>query len=300
MPEGHVIHRLAAQLNQLFAGHALRVTSPQGRFAEEAGALTGDMLDRAEAWGKHLFLSFGNPRNPHRRADHIIHIHLGLIGTMAVEPFTGGQPRGQVRLHLHRIDAEGGEDMCTWGNAMEANLRGPQWCRLITDEEMDAAVAKLGADPLRSTDPEVDPENAAKLAELDDFLSRSRRTIGSVLMDQARYAGVGNIYRAETLFRLGIHPDVRACDLAAEERESIWQDLVELMAEGEASGRIDTVRPEHTPEAMERAPRKDDHGGEVYVYRRAGQPCYVCGEEISHRVVQGRNLFWCPGCQPLA
>ena len=72
------------------------------------------------------------------------------------------------------------------------------------------------------------------------------------------------------------------------------------MAEGEASGRIDTVRPEHTPEAMSRAPRKDDHGGEVYVYRRAGQPCYVCGEEISHRVVEGRNLFWCPGCQPVA
>ena len=49
------------------------------------------------------------------------------------------------------------------------------------------------------------------------------------------------------------------------------------------AGRIDTVRPEHTPEAMGRPPRVDRHGGEVYVYRRAGQPCLVCGYAGSHR-----------------
>ena len=48
---------------------------------------------------------------------------------------------------------------------------------------------------------------------------------------------------------------------------------------------------------MGRDPRKDDNGGEVYVYRRAGLPCYICGTPISHRVVEGRNMFWCPGCQ---
>nr|WP_235700741.1 zinc finger domain-containing protein [Corynebacterium auriscanis] len=48
---------------------------------------------------------------------------------------------------------------------------------------------------------------------------------------------------------------------------------------------------------MERAPRVDDHGGEVYVYRRAGQPCLVCGDGVQHAVVEGRNLFWCPTCQ---
>jgi len=48
---------------------------------------------------------------------------------------------------------------------------------------------------------------------------------------------------------------------------------------------------------MAREPRKDDHGGEVYVYRRAGLPCYVCGAPVSQRVMEGRNLFWCPVCQ---
>jgi len=65
------------------------------------------------------------------------------------------------------------------------------------------------------------------------------------------------------------------------EFDAIWSDLSELMRDGVDVGRIDTVRPEHTPEAMGREPRKDDHGGEVYVYRRAGQPCYVCGTPIS-------------------
>jgi endonuclease-8/formamidopyrimidine-DNA glycosylase len=73
-----------------------------------------------------------------------------------------------------------------------------------------------------------------------------------------------------------------------------------LMAEGVRVGRIDTVRPEHTPEAMGRPPRVDDHGGEVYVYRRAGLPCLVCGTPVAAAQVAARNLFWCPGCQPSA
>ena len=63
------------------------------------------------------------------------------------------------------------------------------------------------------------------------------------------------------------------------------------MRDGVDVGRIDTVRPEHTPEAMGREPRKDDHGGEVYVYRRAGQPCYVCGTPISETVDGGSQPF---------
>jgi formamidopyrimidine-DNA glycosylase len=78
----------------------------------------------------------------------------------------------------------------------------------------------------------------------------------------------------------------------------MWDDLVELMEEGVRTGRIDTVRPEHTPEAMGRGARVDDHGGEVYVYRRTGQPCHVCGRPVRTAVLDSRNLFWCSHCQP--
>ena len=63
------------------------------------------------------------------------------------------------------------------------------------------------------------------------------------------------------------------------------------------AGRIDTVADEHTPEAMGRDPRVDRHGGEVYVYRRTGQPCLVCGTEIRTTMLEGRTMYWCPRCQ---
>ena len=63
------------------------------------------------------------------------------------------------------------------------------------------------------------------------------------------------------------------------------------------AGRIDTVRDAHLPEATGRAPRVDRHGGEVYVYRRPGQPCHVCSGEVRRGDLAGRNLYWCPTCQ---
>jgi formamidopyrimidine-DNA glycosylase len=117
-------------------------------------------------------------------------------------------------------------------------------------------------------------------------------------MDQSVLAGVGNVYRAEVLFRHRMHPHRPGHTLRRGQFEQIWDDLVELMADGVRTGRIDTVRLEHTPEAMGRPPRVDDHGGEVYVYRRTGQPCLVCGARVRTEVLQGRNLFWCSRCQP--
>ena len=106
-------------------------------------------------------------------------------------------------------------------------------------------------------------------------------------MDQAVLAGVGNVYRAEVLFRHKIHPLRPGRTLRVGQWRAMWADLVDLMAEGVRTGRIDTVRPEHTPEAMGRPPRVDDHGGEVYVYRRTGQPCLVCGTHDPHRRARG-------------
>ncbi|AHI02554.1 DNA glycosylase [Corynebacterium falsenii DSM 44353] len=289
MPEGHVIHRLARLLNDAFAGEPVSVSSPQGTFAQQAAQLDGHVLERAEAWGKHLFIHFapgnggasgtvggaGAVLGPER----IVHIHLGLIGTFRLQP-ADVPVTGQIRLLIS-------------DGTTVAHLHGPQWCRLITEEERDAAVAKLGADPLRPTD----PDNLATLDDVHARVARSKRSLGSLLMDQKLYAGVGNIYRAEVLFLLGISPDRAGVGASREDKEQIWELLTDLMAQGEASGRIDTVRPEHTPEAMGREPRKDDHGGEVYVYRRAGQPCLVCGTPIATAVVEGRNLFWCPTCQ---
>lgn len=269
MPEGHTLHRLALDLTEAFGGRPVRVGSPQGRFAAEAAQLDGQVLDGADAWGKQLFLEFPGER--------YIHIHLGLYGKLALTPYAGApaDPVGQVRVRLVNETAY-------------ADLRGATACDLWTRAQLEACVAKLGPDPLRD---DADPERAWAR------ISRSRAPIAGLLMDQGVLAGVGNVYRAELLYRHRLDPMRPGNTLARRQWQAMWDDLVVLMHDGVKRNRIDTVRAEHTPEAMGRPPRVDDHGGEVYVYRRTGQPCLVCGRPVRTTELQGRNLFWCAGCQ---
>jgi endonuclease-8 len=268
VPEGHTLRRLADELDVAFGGRPAHVGSPQGRFAADAEQLDGSLLVGAESAGKHLFVEFTGER--------YIHVHLGLIGKFDVREGAAPPPVGMVRLRIQNATAY-------------ADLRGATQCDLITREKRNDIIAKLGPDPLRA---DADPGKAWAR------ISKSHRTIGELLMDQTVLAGVGNVYRAEILYRHKVHPLRPGNTMRRSKWDAMWADLVELMAYGVLTGRIDTVRPEHTPEAMGRPPRVDDHGGEVYVYRRTGQPCLVCGTKIRTQELAGRNLFWCSQCQP--
>jgi len=267
LPEGHTLHRLAFELTEAFGGHAISSSSPQGRFGAGAARVDGRVLERTEAWGKHLLIDFRGLRER-------VHIHLGIYGSFVIAG--AEQPVvGQVRWRL----ATG---------STTADLRGPTVCELLEPEAADALIDRIGPDPLRA---DADPEKAWLR------ISSSRAPIATLLMDQRVLAGVGNVYRAELLFRHRVDPDLAGVDLDHETFTAMWADLSTLMRAGVRTGRIDTVDPEHEPEAMGRDPRVDDHGGEVYVYRRTGQPCLVCGTAVCTRVHAGRNLFWCPRCQ---
>jgi DNA-formamidopyrimidine glycosylase len=274
MPEGHTLRRLADALGTTFGGRVLSVSSPQGRFAAEAALLDRSVLTGADSAGKHLFLDF--------EGDRVVHVHLGLYGRFDITPGPAAAPVGQVRLRLAAGDD--GRDPAY------ADLRGATRCDLVTSAQRTAAMAKLGPDPLQ---PGADPEPAWQR------ISVTHRPIGELLMDQQVISGVGNVYRAEVLFRHRLHPLRPGRTLRRGQFHALWEDLVGLMAEGVRVGRIDTVRPEHTPEAMGRPPRQDTRGGEVYVYRRTGQPCYVCGTMIRTGELAGRNTYWCPRCQPV-
>jgi endonuclease-8 len=269
MPEGHTLHRLAGELTATFGGRVVEVSSPQGRFAGSAALVDGQVLVGAEAWGKHLLVAFPDER--------FVHIHLGLYGKFDVRADVPvvPEPVGQVRLRLATDTAY-------------ADLRGATVCELLTAAERDLVVARSGPDPLRA---DADPGIAW------ERIRRSKAPIGGLLMDQSVLAGVGNVYRAEVLFRHRMDPYRPGNTLRVGQWCAIWDDLVELMQEGVRTGRIDTVRPAHTPEAIGRPPRRDDHGGEVYVYRRNGMPCHVCGRAVRTAELQGRNLFWCSQCQ---
>jgi DNA-formamidopyrimidine glycosylase len=274
VPEGHTLRRLADDLTSAFGGRVVSVSSPQGRFAAEASLLDGTVIERADSAGKHLFVEF--------TGDRVVHVHLGLIGKLDVRSGEAPPAVGQVRLRLVVPEEDGRP-------AVWADLRGAIICSLLTPTEVERVRAALGPDPLRA---DADPDRAWQR------IRRSPRPIGDLLMDQSVVAGIGNVYRAEVLFRHRIHPLRPGHTLRRGQFRAMWDDLVALMAEGVVTNRIDTVRPEHSPEAMGRPARKDDHGGEVYVYRRHDQPCHVCGTRIRTEPLVGRNLFWCPRCQP--
>lgn len=204
-----------------------------------------------------------------------VHVHLGLYGSFTDATLPVLPPRGQVRMRLV-------------GFTHWSDLRGPAACELLTGIEVDVVRARLGPDPLRR---DADPDKAWAR------IFRSRAPLATLLMDQAVVSGIGNIYRAELLFRHRLDPLQRGFELREDQWSALWSDLVELMHDGVHRGRIDPVCAEHDPVAMGRAPRQDRHGGEVYVYRRAGAPCLVCATDVVTARHAGRNLYWCPRCQ---
>jgi endonuclease VIII len=265
VPEGHSIRIHAKEFASRFGGEKVTLWSPQGRFAEGAALLDGQVLTKADAKGKHLFLGFDNRR--------WLHVHLGLYGKWAFGPAPAPAPVGQVRVRIESADSY-------------ADLRGATACEVMTRPEVRDTMARLGPDPLRRD------------GDRDEFVRRvraRRRSIAELLMDQAVVAGVGNVYRAEVLHRARLSPDVVGSALDEGTAGALWDDLSVLLRDGVRRGSIVTTVPADRPPGSRgaRPPRAAAH----YVYRRAGEPCRICGTPVATRVVAARNLFWCPTCQ---
>jgi endonuclease VIII len=263
MPEGHSIHRLARRQRRMLLGQRVVASSTQDRFADGAAQLDGRVLLGTDAWGKHLF---------HQYEDVWLHVHLGLFGRYADGRLPAPEPRGALRLRLT-------------GEEHWLDLRGPTACELLATQERDVILARLGPDPLR---PRTDPEPAARR------IARSRAPVGALLMDQTVIAGIGNVYRAELLFRHGVNPLLPGRELDPSTFAMMWEDLVLLMGAGARTGRIVTTDPADRQRPHGRSRRLDAH----YVYHRTGLPCRRCYTPVRSDQLVARTVYWCPVCQP--
>lgn len=142
--------------------------------------------------------------------------------------------------------------------------------------------------PLSSLGPEPLDIDAVDFAQR----VRRRRAIKDVLLDQSVVAGLGNIYSAEALFRSGISPLARACDLESKRIEALHQATCEVLAEAiamsenEAEGLI-----------IDGLFGGERWKGWLKVYGKEGQPCSRCGSQIVRVAQAGRSTWYCPGCQ---
>ena len=269
MPEGHTVHRSAKQFVDAFLARPVRVDSPQGRFSASAELIDGSILKRAKAVGKQLFLEFDN--------GYTLRIHLGIYGKWRwhrVEQLP--EPIGEVRARFW-AEAKDGSGLRV------AELRGPTACELLDSEQVAATKSKLGPDPIH-------PDPAGE--ERERFVKRilkSKKAIGLLLMDQAVVSGIGNVYRAELLFRAGINPMTPGCELRVEVVNDLWADAVKLLAVGVRTG-VMITRDEFLKKDPGKAKRH-------FVYKREGQPCRICETSISIALLAGRKLYWCANCQ---
>lgn len=297
MPEGHTLHRLAGALERAFAGRPAVVTSPQGRFADGAALLSGREVEEASAYGKHLFVRFAGERT--------LNVHLGLIGSFDVLPHAGTPPAPVGAVRVRMVNPQ-----------TYADLRGATVVQVVSPQEVAATIARLGPDPLRAGTPGNDPQRSLVR------LARTGRSVAECLMDQSIIAGVGNVYRAEVLFRHRIDPFVPGAKVKPRSWMAMWADLVDLLPYGVAFGQIITLEEQLDVarallDGRDPAAYDDSWGGimpgerggyvrggaiapfprEYYVYKRDGQPCRVCGSRVRSAVVAGRTLYWCGRCQ---
>jgi endonuclease-8 len=173
-----------------------------------------------------------------------------MTGRWTVRP-TGRETRGRPWLVLRGS----GREAVLWGGpVLELNKR---------------AVRRLGPDIL-SRPPDFD-RMTANLRGVDQA-----REIGDAILDQRLVSGIGNLWKAEALWRAGISPWRRMSETSDEELRSLLAEAARLMRRSVDSGR------------EERA-----------IYRKAGRPCPRCRTRIESRG-QGdanRTAYWCPSCQ---
>jgi formamidopyrimidine-DNA glycosylase len=146
---------------------------------------------------------------------------------------------------------------------------------------------RLGPDPQR------DPSDGAG-QKFVDTIRKKNTTIGLLLMDQSVVAGIGNVYRAEILFRAGIDPYRPGKLITEDEAWALWRDWISLLEIGVQTGQmmtIDGLEGDAWRKAM--ANRADRH----WVYKREGLPCLNCGTHIRLDEMAHRKLYWCPSCQ---
>lgn len=261
MPEGHTVARSAIHFNRHFAGHGVSVTSPQGRFTD-ASLVNGVELDEAISLGKQLFLRF---------SESYLRIHLGIYGKWSHQIGPDfKEPVGQVRARFI-------------AGPRLSDLRGPTICEVIDQDQFNFHLVRLGPDPLW---PDLDGSLQERFIAK---VSKSSVAIGQLLMDQSVIAGIGNVYRAEILFRAGLNPYLPGNKVSSQKLEEIWLDSCQLLRLGVKTG-VMLTRENYQKASVSKEDR-------YLVYKREGKDCRSCKTVISIALMASRKLYWCGSCQ---
>jgi len=154
---------------------------------------------------------------------------------------------------------------------------------LLNEAQFTAWDATLGPEPL---DPSLTTER------FSGILRGSERAVKSILMDQRRLAGVGNIYANEACWRAGVRPSRRARSLTRAESAALFTAVRDVLTESIA------LRGTTFRDFQDAYGARGGFAAKLAVYGRGGLPCPRCGESLreTHKI-EGRTTVWCHSCQ---
>lgn len=335
MPEGHTLHRLAQSLDAAFAGTTPSVSSPQGPFAEGAALLDGRVVVAGSAYGKHLFVEFADDRWLNVHLGLIGKFSVDRIsvvdGYASVPP-----PWGAVRLRMVNDDYLAdlrGATICQVVTPEEAAATvarlGPDPLR--ADADPGRAWTKIARSGRTVAELLMDQAALAGVGNVYrcEVLFRHRvspfrpgreirrRTWDALWADLLRLMPLGVAFnQILTMDDQVEEAEARVAAGQVPELTSTWTDSARWVGRGPAgvvggvvaevaaeSGAVDAAVRDADLEDVEDVEDIEDEGAgagmerRFWVYRRAGEPCRVCGSRIRTQVVAGRNLFWCGRCQ---
>jgi endonuclease-8 len=259
MPEGDTLFRTAAGLRPHLVGRVVTAARAR-RPGPQVERIVGSTIKAVETQGKNLLIRFDNGL--------VVRTHLRMNGSW--HRYRPGERwrRGEARARLV-IEVPGAVAVCFDAPVVELFEE--------RTEQLHPGLAPLGPDLLN---PDWGPDEAAEALRRLRDPARSNVTISAALLDQRALAGIGNIWRNETLFAERVDPfaDVADLDDATLERLVATARRLLRASAGVAPGRV-----------------------ALAVYRRAGRPCRRCGTFLRTRPLGGelpRTTYWCPTCQP--
>jgi len=262
VPEGDAVYRFANKIRAALEGQVIRKARAGGPGPVlRADRITGSSCTAVETSGKNIIIRLDNGL--------ALRGHLRMYGTWHV--YQHGEPwrrsPAQARLVLETDDT------------VVVNFSAPV-IELLEQRALEShpPLASLGPDLLAE---ELDVSSVVRRFR-DPLLAG--QGVGDAIMDQRVMAGVGNIWKHETLFRCGINP---------------WRPVAQL-SDGDLERVVITARDLLRASAGLPGPLTVYGRPRSYVYLRAGQPCLRCFTRI-RSAPQGQDVrftAWCPRCQP--
>jgi endonuclease-8 len=273
MPEGDTIFRTARTLQRALAGQQIlrfEAALPQLAGIERHTAVVGRSFERVEARGKHVLM--------HLTGALVLRSHMRMHGSWHI--YRPGEAWQRPRAHMRVVFET--ERFC----AVAFNVYEAEW--LSEGDLAKSAVAQLGPDLIN------DPIDARACAER--IRAQGARPICDVLLDQRVLAGIGNAYKSELLFVVRTHPLCAAERVPLQLAEALVREAVRLL---QLNSGLAAHGGEFSVLGMRRTTGSLDPGARLWVYRRAGEPCRVCGSAIASEPLgqYARRCYYCPSCQ---